>query len=154
MTTLFPTCCILFRDTLNTDRAGVSMDGGSISCLRNQQRKPMGTRDELLKYLWTDLINRFLRDDSVDNIVAHCKRFPGTAFTEVGPIIERLLAAAASRRDLCLLLRAATYEATFGTLYALSDPGVDDNNVFGLYEELLTADPSGRAGDPGSADAI
>src|SRR5258706_2694745 len=103
----------------------------------------MPTRDELLRYLWTDVINSCSRDDALDNIVAHCKRFPDPAFAETGPILERLLAAGASRRDLRLLLRHTAYEAVFGTLYALSDPGVDDNNVFGLYAELLMADPNG-----------
>jgi hypothetical protein len=39
----------------------------------------------------------------------------------------------------------------FGTLYALSDPGVEDNDVEMLHESLLSADPSGREGRPGSA---
>jgi hypothetical protein len=44
--------------------------------------------------------------------------------------------------------------AVFQTLYALDDPGVDDDNVFMLHESLLTADPSGMEGRPGSADAV
>jgi hypothetical protein len=35
----------------------------------------------------------------------------------------------------------------------MGDPGVDDNDVFMLHEELLTADPSGMEGRPGSADS-
>jgi hypothetical protein len=112
----------------------------------------MGTRDELLTYLWTDVIN--LRDSALDNIVENCRRRPNGAFGDTGPAIERLLAAGASRRDVRLLLRHAAYEAVFGTLYALSEPGVHDNDVFGLYEELLMADPSGMEGRPGSVDAV
>jgi hypothetical protein len=58
-----------------------------------------------------------------------------------------MLAAGASRRDLCRLLRLTAYEAVFGTLYALSDPGLDGEEDAGtLYEELLMADPSGVDG--------
>ena len=45
----------------------------------------------------------------------------------------------------CIFLRATAYEAVFGTLYALGDPGVDDNDVFMLHEELLRR-PSGMDG--------
>jgi hypothetical protein len=66
--------------------------------------------------------------------------------------MERILAAGASRSDLCLVMWSAAYEAAFGTLYSLSEPGVDaDDDVSTLYEELLMADPSGTGGRPGSA---
>jgi hypothetical protein len=46
-------------------------------------------------------------------------------------------------------------EAVFGTLYALGDPGLDENHdVSVLYQELLMADPSGLQGHPGSPDAV
>jgi hypothetical protein len=44
-----------------------------------------------------------------------------------------------SPQDLCRIQHAAAYEAVFGTLYALDDPGVDGNDVFGLHEILLSA---------------
>jgi hypothetical protein len=106
----------------------------------------MGTKEELLDHLWREVINRYLREDALDNVIAHCKRFPNTAFSETGPAIERILAAGASRRDLQLVLRSACYESVFGTLYAICDPGEDNDDVFGLYEELLMADPSGMDG--------
>jgi hypothetical protein len=36
-------------------------------------------------------------------------------------------------------MRSTAYEAVFGTLYAIGDPGVDDNDVFGLYEDMATS---------------
>ena len=51
-------------------------------------------------------------------------------------------------------MRAVAYESVFVTLYALDDPGVDGDEVFMLHEELLTADPSGMEGRPGSADVV
>jgi hypothetical protein len=112
----------------------------------------MATREELLDHLWKEVINAAMRDDALDNIVKHCKRDPDGPFGDTGAAIERLLAAGASRRDLRLVLRNMAYEAVFGTLYAFSDPGLEEDDVSTLYEELLMADPSGMEGRPGSAD--
>jgi hypothetical protein len=107
-------------------------------------------RGELLAYLLTDTIDNNLRETSLDNIVANCKRDPNGPFPDTGPAIERILAAGASRRDLCLVLRTTAYESVFGTMYAPSDPGSDpDDDLSTLYEEL--ADPSGMGGWPGAA---
>lgn len=114
----------------------------------------MTTRNELLAYLWTDVININLRDASLDNIIANCKRDPTGPLGDTGPAIERMLAAGASRADLCLVMRSAAYDAAFGTLYALNNPGLDlDDDASTLYEELLMAEPSGTEARPGSADA-
>jgi hypothetical protein len=115
----------------------------------------MSRREDLLSYLWTDIINLNMRDASLDNIISHCKRNPTGPFGDTGPAIERILASGASRRDLCLVMRSTAYESVFGTLYSLGDPGSDEgDDVSTLYEELLTTDPSGMEGRPGSADAV
>ena len=115
----------------------------------------MTAREELLAHLWREVININLRDASLDNIVAHCRRDPTGPFGDTGPAIERILAAGASRRDLCLVMRSTAYEAAFGTLYCLSEPGSDpEDDVGTLHEELLMAEPSGTEGRPGSADAV
>ena len=103
----------------------------------------MATREELVEHLWQEIINPPANPSTLDNIVANCKRDPDGAFSGVGPAIERALAAGVSPEDLCLIHRGATYEAVFGTLYAIGDPGVDNNDVFGLYESLLTS-PSAK----------
>jgi hypothetical protein len=112
----------------------------------------MPSRQDLAAHLWTGIINPHLREAGLDSIIAYCACRPDAPFGDTGPAIERLLAAGASRRDLCLLMRSVAYEAVFGTLYAINDPGVEDNDVFMLHEELLGADPSGIDGRPGSAD--
>ncbi len=115
----------------------------------------MATREELLDHLWKEVINVYLRDQALDNIIKNCKRNPDGSFGDTGAAIERLLAAGVSRHDLRLVLRNIAYEAAFGTLYALSDPGPEEEeDVSTLYEELLMADPSGMEGRPGSADAV
>lgn len=115
----------------------------------------MNTREELLIHLWREVININLRDASLDKIVAECRRNPLGPFGDTGAAIERILAAGVSRRDLCLVMRSTAYEAAFGTLYSLGEPGADpDDDVTTLYEELLMAEPSGTEGRPGSADAV
>jgi hypothetical protein len=114
----------------------------------------MATREEFLRHLWTEIINSVFRDSALDNIVSNCKRDLVGPFGDTGPAIERMLAAGISRRDLRLVLRLVAYEAVFGTLYSLGEPGLDqDDDASTLYEELLMADPSGMEGRPGSADA-
>ena len=103
----------------------------------------MATREELIEYLWQEIINPFEDPARLENITANCKRRPNAAFAEVGPAIERALAAGVSAADICLIYRSATYEAVFGTLYAIGDPGVDNNEVFGLYEIMGTS-PSAK----------
>jgi len=103
----------------------------------------MATREELVEHLWQGIINPLADPSTLDNIVANCKRHPEGTFAGVGPAIERALAAGVSPEDLCLINRSATYEAVFGTLYAIGDPGVDNNDVFGLYESLATS-PSAK----------
>jgi hypothetical protein len=116
--------------------------------------KDMATREDFLQHLWTDVINAVLRDAALDNIISNCKRDPAGPFWDAGPAIERMLAQGIARRDLSVVLRLVAYEAVFGTLYALSEPGLDGEDDAGtLYEELLMADPSGRGGRPGPEDA-
>lgn len=114
----------------------------------------MATREELLEHLWQHVINVNL-DQSTLHVEIDCyKRKPTDPFADTGAALERLLAAGASPSDICIVRRAAAYEATFATLYAIGDPGVDNDDVFMLFEELLMSDPSGMEGRPGSAEKL
>jgi hypothetical protein len=99
------------------------------------------------------VINANIDPATIEYEIALSKRKPDDPFADTGPAIERLLAAGASPEDICLIRRQSAYAATFATLYAINDPGVEGDNVFMLFEELLTADPSGMDGRPGSAGA-
>ena len=112
----------------------------------------MPTREQLLAHLWNEVINPNLRTDGLHNILRECARHPD-GFGDTGAAIRRMLDAGVSPRDLGLFARATAYEAVFGALYALNDPGVDDDDVLMLHESLLGADPSGLEGRPGSAEA-
>jgi hypothetical protein len=109
----------------------------------------MPSRVELLRHLWTEIIEVLGREDGFDNLIANSARDPNGPFADAGPAMERILATGASRGDLSIVLRSTAYDAVFSTLYALDDPGVaDGESVLMLHEELLTADPSGREGRP------
>lgn len=110
----------------------------------------MATRAELLQHLWLEVIDTNMDEAVPQRIAAHYEKRPDEPFADTGAAIGRLLALGATPRDLCLLMRGTAYEAVFATLYALGDPGVDGDDVFNLHEELLTADPSGMEGRPGS----
>jgi hypothetical protein len=112
------------------------------------------TQVGLLAHLWREVINSQLDASRLRDLVAESKRHPKAPFADTGPAVERLLALGASERDICLIRRDAAYGAVFNTLYSLGDPGVDGDDVFMLHESLLTADPSGMEGRPGSSDAV
>lgn len=111
----------------------------------------MATRAAFLEQVWRQVINTWMSERWIEAAVARFKHKPEAPFADLGPALERLLAAGAAPQDLCLLARHASYEATFQILYMLDDPGVDDDENKMMHEELLGADPSGREGRPGSA---
>jgi hypothetical protein len=111
----------------------------------------MASREEFLKQLWRNNLNSCMHEHWIDNAIRDSERRPDSPFADLGPALKRLLAVGATRRDLSLVARASAYESVFGTLCALSDPGVEDNDVEMLHESLLSADPSGKDGRPGSA---
>ena len=113
----------------------------------------MASREELLEHLWRHVININLDPDAMQAEISRSKSHPNAPFADTGAALERLLAAGGKLSDICLVRREAAYAAVFATLYAIGDPGVDDDNVFMLFEELLMADPSGMEGRPGSAGA-
>jgi|ERR1044071_1026152 hypothetical protein len=110
----------------------------------------MATRQEFLRLVWHN-INLAMQEHWIDNVVRASEKEPNAPFADLGPVLKRLLSCGASRRDLSLLVRHAAYEEAFTVLSLLSDPGVDDNDIEGLHESILSADPSGKAGRPGSA---
>jgi hypothetical protein len=99
----------------------------------------VATREELVEHLWQTVINPLRDPGWMDNVIANCRRAPDDSFAAAGPAIERVLAAGVSPRDLCLIAHLTAYEAVFGTLYALGDPGIDGDDVLGLYEDMATA---------------
>ena len=113
----------------------------------------MATQAEFLALVWEN-INRAMQEHWIEGTIRESEKNPNAPFADVGPALKRLLALGASRQDLSLVFRSASYEEAFSILYQLSDPGIDDDGIDGLHESLLTADPSGLDGRPGSAPAL
>jgi hypothetical protein len=104
----------------------------------------MALRDDLLQHLWQNRINAYMQEDWIDKEIAMSQRHPNAPFADVGPVI--------TRRELSLIARAAEYNGVFDAFYALdSRPGIGGEDLVGLHESLLMADPSGLEGRPGSA---
>jgi hypothetical protein len=108
----------------------------------------MASRAQFLEQVWTDIIDAWMTGSWVDATIAVADRRANAPFADAGAALKRLLAQGADRRDLDIVARFASYEALFTLLYMLDDPGVDDDDNKMMHEELLTADPSGRAGRP------
>ncbi len=111
------------------------------------------TRDEFLALLWSNIINEPMSERWIDAAIRASERRPSAAFGDIGPVLQRLLSLGATRRELSLLQRYACYGAVFSTFYQLSDPGIAPEDADALFEDLLSADPSGLEAGPGSAPA-
>lgn len=95
-----------------------------------------------------------MQEDWIDKEISMSESHPNAPFADIGPVLIRLLALGATRRELSLIARVGEYNGVFDTLFALDGhPGVENENFRGLHEYILSADPSGREGRPGSAPA-
>ena len=72
-------------------------------------------------------------------------------FDDVGPAVKRLLEAGTTLEDLGALASCSRYEACRHALRLLEESGLpDEEGIDGLHELLLSSDPSGKEGRPGS----
>jgi WD40 repeat protein len=72
-------------------------------------------------------------------------------FDDVGPAVKRLLEASTTLEDLGALAACSRYEACRHALRLLEESGLpDEEGIEGLHELLLSSDPSGKEGRPGS----
>jgi hypothetical protein len=132
---------------------------------------PHAARAFFLRSLWPTLIDRYLSDLSwIEEEIDEYRRNPQRPFADAGAALERMQAAGTIAEDIGSVARYVAYSSIFRLLYHLdfgSDqefeggPGwqlmeVDTATgqltgrvVGGLYEDLLTMDPTGREGSPG-----
>jgi hypothetical protein len=113
----------------------------------------MASREDFLEHLWRTRINAYMQEDWIDKEIGMSKRHPDAPFADVGPILTRLLEIGAARRELSLLLRVGEYNGIFDALFALEGSPEVSKDIRGIHEELLSSDPSGLEGRPGSAPA-
>jgi hypothetical protein len=107
----------------------------------------VATREEFLRELWADVIDKPLSGDWIDSVMRTAKARADAPFAEVGMAVDKLLKLGASREDLSAIARWAGYEGVFSALFMLDDAPVE-GGVSGLYSEVINADPTGRAGRP------
>jgi hypothetical protein len=94
----------------------------------------MTSRDEILTQL---LLDAFIQEHWVDGVIRESEENPDAPFAELGPVLKRLLATGATRRDLSLVAREAAYDSVSSTFYTFSDFGMDDDNVEMLHESCF-----------------
>ena len=112
--------------------------------------------EEFLEHLWREVIDALSRDEAGQRHRAlqalSRRRLQRRGAGDRADADRRRLEA-----DLCLVMRCTAYEAVHGTLYALSEPGVDnDVDASALYEELGPSEPGGtdrRSGPRARAEA-
>ena len=85
-------------------------------------------RKEFLQAIWRDIINAPLSEVWVENVIRASKKNANGPFADLRPILESMLQTGVSRRELSLLNRFAAYEASFGLLYMLEDPCVEETS--------------------------
>lgn len=102
----------------------------------------MTTRDEFLEMLWNDVINPPADDAWIDRVIQSSERDRNEPFADAGQALKRLRELGASYENIAHIMRSASYEAVFDVLYALDDPGIDNDDHEGLFESLLTSGAS------------
>jgi len=127
-----------------------------------------------LKRLWPRIIDPWRDEpDWFEHYVTNAEKSPHGAFADAGLALQRLLGLGASRQDVGRVARAVAYAVVFRLLHHL-DYGVDPalaeqfrdqypgwalmelgpdgeptgSDLGGLYESILSMDPSGREGSP------
>ena len=110
----------------------------------------MATQSEFLRQVWDENINGYMAGLWIDNVIKSSEKDSNAPFADLGPVLKRLRGLGASNDELSLIARFAAYETSFGILYMLDDPGIDDDDYKMMHESLLGADPSGKEGRPGS----
>ena len=113
----------------------------------------MASRNEFLEHLWANRINSYMQEDWIDKEIAMSQRQPNAPFADIGPVLTRLMQLGATRRELSLIARVGEYNGIFDAFFALEGFPEVSKDVRGIHEELLSSDPSGLEGRPGSAPA-
>jgi hypothetical protein len=105
----------------------------------------MDDRKAFLEWIWTDLIN-----GADPHSVAVGGTPPDEPFADATEALGRIRAAGAAVEDIARILRAERYEAAFRLLFQIFERELSGTELHGLHESLLSADPSGLEGRPGS----
>ena len=125
---------------------GVGKTAGLAGKLAAQQNG--GAKSAFFKYLWESISP----EDDGEWLGDLAKGKAGDEpFGDTGPAVAALLKDGAAQADLGLFCAWHRYDACLETLRLLEESGMTKGEeADGLYESLLSADPSGLEGRPGS----
>ena len=110
----------------------------------------MATQDEFLEKVWVEIVNAGMGGAWIDATIARSQSTPDAPFADLGPILQEMLDRGVSKDAICRLARHARYEACFDMLYMLEEDPLEEGELAGAHEAILSADPSGKEGRPGS----
>jgi len=99
---------------------------------------------------WDEIINADAAGSWIDATIASAKKTPDEPFADVGPVLESILKKGVTRDELFRVARMIRYETVFETVQLAAEEELDGDQLEGVHEELLTSDPSGKDGRPGS----
>lgn len=99
---------------------------------------------------WEEIINGDITGNWIDGMIEAAKKWPDAPFADIGPLLEVMLKKGVTKEQLCRLARSIKYATVFDTVLLAAEEGLDAEQLDGVHEELLTSDPSGKDGRPGS----
>jgi len=100
--------------------------------------------------VWDELINPCATGAWIDSVIAESQKDSDAPFADSGPILERMLSAGFTREEIGRLARHATFACAHSLLHSLDEEGLLTRRASCMHEDLLSSDPSGMEGRPGS----
>lgn len=108
------------------------------------------TQDEFLDQLWKQIINSGMDGKWVKRWIDDASDSPDGPFADVGAVLKRMIDSGVSAKDLAIVARGIRYETCFEFAEQLEEADFEPDEISGMHESLLMADPSGMEGRPGS----
>jgi len=99
---------------------------------------------------WEEIINGDMTGGWIDGTIEAARNRPDDPFADSGPLLQAILKKGVTKADICRLARHIRYETVFETVQLAAEEELDSEQLEGVHEELLMADPSGKDGRPGS----
>jgi len=126
------------------------LKSGKLTGLREQLLNPPargGQEKEFMATLWEGIGEA---DDEGDRWAgSSVKEVKDEPFGDVGAAVTRLIKAGVQPRDLELLARWQRFDATVAALHVFERAGISEaEELLGLHESILSADPSGKEARP------
>ena len=97
----------------------------------------MANTSDYLELLWVEVIDIRLKNNWIEKCLKEDFTAVGNLLGEVKSALQRVLVTSSLHRDLELVCAFVRYEASFGVLAALDDPGLGKAKIAGLQKDFL-----------------